>query len=187
MMSHSMTTSMPGWSEGGWLAQPEQSGGPLVDLAVHSFDFLAWVAESEAVRVHAVGRDTRAGPTTYALATVRYASGAIALVESSWAHPASHGFKLRTELIGTKGRLSWTYDQINGGSMYVAEGTTRWFDPLGNRGFQAELRGFTDAVRSGAPSPVPASAGYAALRTALASLESVRSGDPVDLTTWGGP
>jgi len=39
MMAHSMTTSLPGWSEGGWLARPEESGGPLLDLSVHSFDY----------------------------------------------------------------------------------------------------------------------------------------------------
>jgi predicted dehydrogenase len=185
MMSHSMTTSMPGWSEGGWLTDPTLSGGPLVDLAVHSFDFLAWAAESNAVRVQAVGRDTPAGPNTYALVTVRYASGAMALVESSWAHPASHGFKLTAEFIGTNGRLNWSYDQINGGAMFLARGETRWFDPLGNRGFRTELGAFADAVRAGRASPVPAEAGYAALRTALASLESVQTGETIDLTTWG--
>lgn len=185
MMSHSMTTSMPGWSEGGWLADPTSSGGPLVDLAVHSFDFLSWAADSDAVRVHAVGRDTPAGPNTYALVTVRYASGAMALVESSWAHPVSRGFKLTSEFIGTKGRLNWSYDQINGGAMFLAQGETRWFDPLGNRGFRNELGAFADAVRAGRDSPVPAEAGYAALRTALASLESVQSGETIDLTTWG--
>ena len=77
MLSHSMTTSLPGWSEDGWLADIEQSGGPLVDLGVHSFDYLAWATGSHPVRVHAVGADTPAGPSTYALATVRYASGAI--------------------------------------------------------------------------------------------------------------
>jgi predicted dehydrogenase len=185
MMSHSMTTSMPGWSEDGWLADPALSGGPLVDLAVHSFDYLAWAADSEAVRVHAVGRDTPAGPNTYALATVRYASGTMALVESSWAHPVSHGFKLKAEFIGTKGRLNWSYDQINGGAMFVARGQTRWFDPLGNRGFRDELGAFADAVRAGRASPVPAEAAYTALRTALGALESVQTGEIIDLTTWG--
>jgi predicted dehydrogenase len=184
-MSHSMTTSLPGWSQGGWLTDAQQSGGPLVDLAVHSFDFLAWAVGSTAVRVHAVGRDTPAGPSTYALATVRYANGAMALVESSWAHPPSHGFKLTTEFVGTEGRLSWSYDQINGGAMFLAKGDTQWFDPLGERGFHAEVAGFVDAVRTSGPSPVPATDGCVALQTALAALESVGTGETIDLTTWG--
>jgi myo-inositol 2-dehydrogenase/D-chiro-inositol 1-dehydrogenase len=131
MMSHSMTTSLPGWSQSGWLSDPELSGGPLVDLAVHSFDYLSWVSGSEVVRVHAVAADTPVGPATYAIVHLRYASGAIASVETSWAHPASHGFKLVAELVGTDGRLSWDYDHLAGGFLHRAQGETVRFDPLG--------------------------------------------------------
>ena len=62
MVKHSITTSFPGWSEGGWLADAKVSGGPLVDLSVHSFDYLSWVTGSPAVRVTAVGADSAAGP-----------------------------------------------------------------------------------------------------------------------------
>lgn len=184
MMSQSMTTSAPGWSEAGWHSNVELSGGPLVDLAVHSFDYFPWVTRSEPVRVHAVGADTASGPATYALVTVRYSNGALALVESSWAHPASHGFKVSTEFIGTEGRLAWDYDQINGGTMYVRDGNTSWFDPLGERGFHDEIRCFTEAVRGGATSPVSATEGFMALRTSLAAMESLTTGATIDLTTW---
>lgn len=184
MLSHSITTSLPAWSEGGWLADTDLSGGPLVDLGVHSFDYLAWATGSPAVRVHAVGTDSPAGATTYALATVRYASGAMGLVESSWAHPASRGLTLRAELIGTLGRLSWDYDGLVAGALYRNDGTATRLEPLGARGFHAEVGRFLAAVRDGHPSPVPAEAGYQALRTALAALESVRTGATIDLTTW---
>jgi predicted dehydrogenase len=182
MMSHSMTTAMPGWSEVGWLADTELSGGPLVDLAVHSFDFLAWISGAIPVRVHAVGADTAAGPSTYALVTIRYDSGAIALVETSWAHPVSHGFKLATEIIGTDGRVSWTYDDIVGGMVHFADRPSVALEPLSDRGFRAEVRAFVDAVRSGQPSPVPAYEGLTALRTALAAHESLRTGEMVDMS-----
>ena len=186
-MVHSATTSLPGWSEGSWLARPEQSGGPLLDLAVHSFDYLAWVIGSPAVRVHAVAADSPAGPATYGVATVRYANGAMGQVEASWAHPAGRGFKLMAEIVGSAGRISWDYDSINGGAIYLADGGVTWLDPLGERGYASEIAAFTDAVRAGGPSPVPVSDGVAATRTALAALHSVRTGEPVDLTTWEGP
>jgi predicted dehydrogenase len=187
MMVHSMTTSLPGWSEGGWLARPEESGGPLLDLSVHSFDYLAWVIGSPAVRVHAVAADSPAGLGTYTVATVRYANGALGHVEASWAHPAARGFKAMVEIVGAEGRISWDYDSINGGAIYLADGGVTWLDPLGERGYAAEIRAFTDAVRAGGPSPVPVSDGVAATRTALAALHSVRTGEPVDLTTWEEP
>jgi predicted dehydrogenase len=183
-VTHSTTTSLPGWSEAGWLADPEQSGGPLVDQAVHSFDFAGWVVDSPAVRVHCMAADSGSGPMTYALATVRYANDAIAQIEVSWAHPAARGFKLSGEIVGTEGRLSWSYDQMMGGVFYPTSGDTEWFDVLGDRGFTAELRDFTDAIRGGLPSPVPATDAMASLRTALGALESARTGATIDLTTW---
>lgn len=180
-----MTSSMPGWSEVGWLADTALSGGPLVDLAVHSFDFLGWVSGATPVRVNAVAADTAAGPSTYALVTVRYDSGAIAVVETSWAHPVSHGFKLSTELVGTDGRLSWSYDDVAGGVVNLASGASVALEPLSDRGFRAEVRAFVAAVRAGGPSPVPAEQALVALRTALAAHESIRTQQTVDLTDWG--
>ena len=187
MMVHSMTASFPGWSEGGWLARPEESGGPLLDLSVHSFDYLAWVIGSEAVRVHAVAADSPVGPATYGVATVRYANGALGQVEASWAHPVARGFKAVVEITGTDGRIGWSYDSINGGAIYLADGGVTWLDPLGERGYTREISAFVEAVRAGGPSPVPVADGVAATRTALAALHSVRTGDPVDLTTWEAP
>jgi predicted dehydrogenase len=187
MMVHSMTTSFPGWSEGNWLGRPEESGGPLLDLSVHSFDYLAWVIGSPAVRVHAVAADSDAGPDTYTVATVRYASGALGQVESSWAHPVARGFKAVVEVTGSKGRINWDYDSINGGVIYRKDGDVTWLDPLGERGFAREIGAFTEAIRAGGPSPVPVSEAYDATRTALAALHSARTGEPVDLTTWDGP
>jgi predicted dehydrogenase len=188
MVVHSMTTSLPGWSEGGWLARPEESGGPLLDLSAHSFDYLAWVIGSPAVRVHAVAADSPAGPSSYALATVRYANGAMGQVEASWAHPAARGFKAVVEITGTTGRVSWDYDSIMGGAIHLADGEVTWLDPLGERGYAREVAAFVDAIRTGSPSPVPVSDGVAATRTALAALHSVRTGAPVDLTTtWEAP
>jgi myo-inositol 2-dehydrogenase / D-chiro-inositol 1-dehydrogenase len=187
MMSHSMTTSMPGWSQGGWLSDFEQAGGALVDLGIHSLDFLSWCAGSEPVRVHAVGADTAIGSATYMLTTVRYANGALGLVESSWAHPVSHGFRLATEIVGTGGRLSWDYDSISGGVVNRSDGSTRTLDPLGDRGFRAEIGSFIEAVRTGAASPVPPEQALTALRTALAALASRETGTVIDLTRWGMP
>ena len=184
MLSHSTTTSLPGWSEGGWLADPATSGGPLLDQGVHGFDYARWVIGSPAVRVHCMAADSGAGPLTYTLTTVRYENGAIAHIECGWAHPAARGFKLRAEIVGTEGRLSWDYDHMMGGVLHAREGGTEWWDVLGDREFTRELSAFFDACRTGGPPPVPAAEGVESLRTALAALESARTGRTVDLTTW---
>jgi predicted dehydrogenase len=187
MLTHSTTTSLPGWSEAGWLADPATSGGPLLDQAVHSFDYAGWVIGSPAVRVHCMAADSGAGPATYTLTTVRYDNGAIAHVECSWAHPASRGFKLQCEIAGTAGRIAWSYDQLMGGVLHARDGGTEWWDVLGDREFTHELRDFFDAVRAGGPAPVPATEATESLRTALAALESARTGRTIDLTAWEAP
>jgi myo-inositol 2-dehydrogenase/D-chiro-inositol 1-dehydrogenase len=182
MLTHTTTSSMPGWSEAAWLADPARSGGPVVDQGVHSFDFARWVIGSPPVRVTCMAPSGSATP--YAVCTVRYADGSIAHIEVSWAHPEGRGFKLACEIIGTAGRVSWSYDQLMGGVLHTSDGGTEWLDVLGDRGFTSELRCFTDAVRAGGPSPVPAREALESLRTALAAVESVRTGNSVDLTTW---
>jgi predicted dehydrogenase len=186
-LTHSTTSAPPHWSEGGWLANPGESGGPLLDQAVHSFDYARWVIGSPAVRLHCMAADSASGPATYAVTTVRYENGAIAHVECSWAHPVTSGFRLAAEIVGTAGRLSWAYDDLMSGVLHVRGGEPEWWDALSDRGFTTELRTFFDAVRVGGPSPVPAGEAFEALRTALAAVESARTGRTIDLTTWGLP
>jgi myo-inositol 2-dehydrogenase/D-chiro-inositol 1-dehydrogenase len=183
-LTHTVTSALPGWSEGGWLADQAASGGPLLDQGVHGFDYARWVIGSRAVRVHCMAADSAAGRATYALATVRYENGAIAHVECSWAHPAARGFKLAAEIVGTQGRLTWSNSEQMGGVLHPREGPTEWWDVLSDRGFTLELRTFVEAVRSGGPSPVPAAEAMESLRTTLAAIESSRTGRTVDLTTW---
>ncbi|QIG43329.1 Gfo/Idh/MocA family oxidoreductase [Nocardioides anomalus] len=187
MLTHSTTTALPGWSEAGWLADPATSGGPLLDQGVHSFDYAGWVIGSPAVRVHCMAADSAAGPSTYAVATVRYENGAIAHVECSWAHPASRGFRLSAELVGTHGRLAWDADQLMSGVLHRADGASEWWDALGDREFTRELGDFFAACRAGGPPPVPAAEATESLRVALGALESARTGRTVDLTTWEQP
>jgi predicted dehydrogenase len=184
LLKHSTTSALPGWTEAGWLTDPATSGGPLVDQAVHSFDYAGWVVGGRAVRVHCMATDSGAGPATYALTTVRYGNDAIAHVECGWAHPPARGFKLTAEIVGTRGRLSWSYDHMMSGVLYPREGDPEWWDALGDRGFTLELRTFFDAMRSGGPAPVPAREAMESLRIALAAEESARTGRTIDLTTW---
>lgn len=174
MMSQSLVGERPLWSEQDWLGDPGQSGGPLVDLAIHSFDYLTWVSGARPVRVHAVGSASE-GLVDYAIATVRYDSGAMAVVETSWAHPAGHGLQLTTELTGSDGRIAWDYAATAVGSLKISGAAAQTINQLGNRGFIAEIKVFIDAIESGGPSPLSAEDGLVALEVALAATESLRT------------
>jgi len=185
LSSQTITASAPQWSEGGWLHDHSQSGGPIMDLAIHSFDYLAWVHGSTPQRVTALAADTAAGPSTYALITVRMADGSVATIEASWAHPSAHGFHLITEIAGSAGRLSWTYEGVTLGTIVDRDGSSSRFDPLADRGFRSEIATFAAAVRNGAPSPITAREARVALATAVAATESVRMERPVAVEQGG--
>ena len=185
MSSQTITAAAPGWSEGGWLHDHAQSGGPIMDLAIHSFDYLAWIHGSVPVRVTALAADTDAGMSTYALVTLRMANGSIATVETSWAHPVAHGFRLVTEIAGSDGRLDWTYDGVMLGSMIDRDARTTLFDPLGERGFRSEVAAFVNAIRQNLEPPVTATEARTALATAVAARESLRTGRPVTIEQGG--
>ncbi|MBN9305201.1 MAG: hypothetical protein BGO82_09170 [Devosia sp. 67-54] len=182
MMSQSLVGERPTWSEHDWLGDADQSGGPLVDLAIHSFDYLNWVSGARPVRVHAIGSARADGVVDYAIATVRYDNGAMAVVETSWGHPAGHGLELTTELTGSAGRITWDYAGTAVASLKRAGAPARAMSQLGNRGFVAQIKAFLDAVESGGPSPVPAEDGLLALEVALAAVESLRTRRVVHLT-----
>ena len=73
---------LTGWND--WYADWRMSGGVLVDLVIHDFDFLRW-SLGEVEKVYAKGVMGREyNRLDYALVTLRFESGAIAHVEGQW-------------------------------------------------------------------------------------------------------
>jgi len=178
MASQSITGPFPDWSAAGWFADPAQSGGPVLDLAVHSFDFLNWVFASPVVRVSAVGVRCPIPLHSHALVTLRFADGGIGLVEASWAHPRGQGLLARTELMGSRGRIAWDYDAIAAVQVIRDDRKNHVFT---GDVWAAEIGDFLRCVRDGTPSPIPGAVGLAALRVGLAAVESLETGRTVDV------
>jgi predicted dehydrogenase len=112
---------------------------------------------------------------------VRYDTGALAVVETSWAHPPGHGLSVATEVAGSLGRLTWDYAGASVGTVNRLGHPSRQLSQLGNRGFESQIAALLSAVASGGPSPVPAEEGLLALQTSLAAEESLRTRTAVRL------
>ncbi len=179
MASQSITGPFPDWSAGGWFADVAQSGGPVLDLAVHSFDFLRWIFGSPVTRVSAVGVRRKIALPGYALVTLRFADGGLGLVEASWLHPRAHGLQARTELLGTGGRIAWDYESI--AAVEVTRDDAKRAHLFTGEVWAAQVADFLRCVRDDAPPPVPGREALAAQRVGLAALESIESGRAVDL------
>ena len=165
-----------------WYEDAAQSGGVILDVLLHDFDWLRWCFGPVA-RVYARGltfQPAHRGLRDYALVTLRFAGGAIAHVTGSWAHPGP--VRTTFEVCGDSGMLEWDSDRT--ASLSLLRTDTRVQEsPLvpTDDPYLAELRAFVDALRAGQPSPVTVEDGREAVRIALAALDSLQTGQPVPL------
>ncbi len=167
-----------------WYANYEWSGGLVLDMIIHDFDYLRWLL-GPVERVFAkstFGRDFNR--LEYALVTLKFKSGAIAHVEGSWVN--SGLFHTRFEIAGTKGLMDYDSRKANpinltvnttGGMPGVPVPTRPWVESP----YTTEIKNFIDALQGKEGKIVDGNEGYESLRIALAALESIETGKAVSL------
>lgn len=173
--------AFPPPEEKDWYFDETRSGGMMVDLMLHDFDFARAVG-GEVTRVYA-----RADGNRYALATLRFADGAMALVEGGWANPPGV-FRTGLDIAGSDGVIEWDSD---------ATGTIRSFtgpptgdgprevglplSPLAEDPYTAQIVHAYRAIQKGERFLVTPKDALEALRIALAARKSARTGRVVSL------
>ncbi|MFI5385829.1 MAG: Gfo/Idh/MocA family protein [Fimbriimonadales bacterium] len=156
----------------GWFMDHSRSGGVLIDLAIHDFDWLRWtLGEVKHLYSRSVGAKTGQGPD-YALTTLTFESGCVAHVESTWMDPG--GGRATYEVCGNAGMIQ--YDSRNTQTLKTTHGSGKFINeaPLfgSDDPYYNELRGFIDAVVKHETPPVNGHDGLMALSIALAARES---------------
>jgi predicted dehydrogenase len=157
-----------------------------VELAIHDLDLLRWLA-GPIERVYCEAADTGIGEAVASLvATLRFRSGAIGTLESSWAYPEDCGVVFEDGLVfvGTQG-----FARVDGHGLAVH---TRLGSRLSARSsatepsaadaviaLQAEC--FLTSVRDSRSWPLRLSDALAALAAATALNTSIESGRPVEI------
>jgi predicted dehydrogenase len=167
-----------------WYADPAASGGVILDLMLHDIDTLRWYC-GDIERVYAHSVTGRVKERDYALVIMRMASGAIAHLEASWAHPG--GFRTRCEVAGDAGMLTvdsrdsspiqaemWTVEGRSGGVALPES-------PLAENPYLVELRQWIDHIVRGAPLRVTPEDALKALQAGLAAMESAATGRVITL------
>ncbi|MBA3491252.1 MAG: Gfo/Idh/MocA family oxidoreductase [Rubrobacteraceae bacterium] len=168
-----------GWND--WYADWRVSGGVLLDLVIHDFDFLRW-ALGEVERVYARGMLGREyNRLDYVLVTLRFESGAIAHVEGHWGYPGPFNYSI--EVAGSSALL--TVDSTEPAPLeLIGEASAQGEVPdlaSGKSPYEKELEHFVHCISTGEEPIVQAQDACEALRISLAATESVLTGKPVTL------
>ncbi|WP_053365850.1 Gfo/Idh/MocA family protein [Bacillus sp. FJAT-27245] len=176
-----------GWAD--WYDDHTKSGGVILDLIIHDFDFLRWTF-GEVERVFAKGlTERKIGHLDYALVTLVFESGVIAHVEGSWAHQT---FSSQFEFAGKKGILE--YDSLKEEPVLLSVrqsaeeigGVAVPQSPLKKSPYRIELEHFLNCIKTNETPIVTAEDAYKAMEISAAALQSLKTGLPVPVAAKGG-
>ncbi len=172
-----------------WYADPARSGGVVLDMILHDFDWMLWTF-GPVQRVYArglFGAQHYNAKLDYALVTLSFKSGAVGHVTGSWAHPG--GFRTSLEVAGDGGMIS--HDSADSAPIHAylretgaaGSGVAVPESPMSpdDDPYYKEIAAFARAVQTGEPPPIPLREAREATRIALAALESIQSGKVITL------
>jgi predicted dehydrogenase len=171
-----------------WFGDLEKSGGMILDLMIHDFDYARWVAgEVATVFAKSIQASHNGAARDHGLAILTHRNGAICHVAGSWALPPPE-FHTRFEIAGTEGLIEFDSEATKPIHAYLFGGEVGELadvpvpgSPLNESPYTTEIKAFYEALAHDAPLPVTAEDGLAALQIALAALESAHSGAVVSL------
>ncbi len=182
-------SKLPPWSS--WFADPQKSGGCLLDLQVHDVDFVHWILGHPAL-VHTSGLRSEAGSWDHVWTTLGFGQR-VAYIEASYLMPASWPFSSGIRLQGPKGCVEYTF-RVRGNIeereegqhrlvLYGADQTPISLDVPPGAPFVNELQYFLDCVRSRQkPVLCPAEESLEVMQVMDASRRSVESCKAVQLS-----
>ena len=164
--------------------------------AIHGLDLLQWLGGpiervyAEESRTGVVGE----GLVDSAVATLRFASGAVGTMETDWALPTRTGVisQLRFVAVGSRG-VAWIDAKDSGVGIMSTQApaefpsTLAYDDPSGAQQglYRVEDEFFLAMVRDGRPWPIAAADARSALAVALAVEQSIQTGRPVAVAEMG--
>jgi predicted dehydrogenase len=154
------------------------------ELAVHHLDIFRWLTgEIACVYAESTTLPVSGGPLEAALvSTVRFVSGAIGVLEVSWAQPAQRDVDAGLSLVGTLG----TARANNWGCEIVTDASPSSLNPVPDASLDAvqnEIKTFLRCVRSEESWPLRVADARAALAASLALERSLKRHAPVEVAS----
>lgn len=167
------------------------SGGIFMDMTIHDFDMVRYLAGSEVTEVMAYGAALSGeGYDKYndvdtAIVVMKFANGALGVIDNTRA--SHYGYDQRTEVQCDKGCVQVSNDLNNQAMISSADGVeiskpTWFFLERYNNAFIAEDQAFVNAILENKETPVTADDGLAPVLIAIAADKSLKEGRPVKIS-----
>lgn len=166
------------------------SGGMFLDMTIHDFDMVRYLAGCDATEVYveaavlvdpAIGE---AGDVDTAAITLKMENGAIAVIDNS--RKAVYGYDQRAEVFGSKGMVSTSNDTQSSAVIADADGVTgekplyffleRYMDS-----FAKEVGMFIDAIEKDTDTPLGVMDGLKPVLMGVAAKKSLEEHRPVKI------
>ena len=173
---------------GNWFLDEEKSGGILMDLMIHDYDYARWVAgEVESVSARRVTELHPDAPVDYGLVILGHRSGALSHIAGAWAYPPPT-FRTRLEIAGDRGLIEFDSDGTapiqnlilkTGGSDVPDVALPS--SPVSESPYTTQIKEFYGTLAEGKTPRVSATDGLVAVQIAEAAIQSARTGQPVKL------
>ncbi len=173
---------------GNWFLDEEKSGGIMLDLMIHDFDYARWVAgDVKSVFARKVTISHPDSPVDYGLAILTHTNGTLSHIAGAWAYPPPT-FRTRLEIAGDAGSIEFDseatapiHNLIQASNRADAPDVALPSSPMAESPYTTEIKDFYQAIRDHAPARVAPEDGLASVQIALAASESARTGKLIRL------
>ncbi len=167
------------------------SGGMFLDMTIHDFDMVRYLAGCDAEEIYvqsavlvdpAIGE---AGDADTAVITLKMKNGAIAVIDNS--RRAAYGYDQRAEVFGSKGMAATANDTQSSMILSDADGVTGekplyFFLERYMQSFATEVKGFINAIENDTDTLVGVEDGLKSVLMGIAAKKSVLEHRPVKLS-----
>lgn len=167
------------------------SGGMFLDMTIHDFDMVRFLAGCNAEEVYveaavlvdpAIGE---AGDVDTAVITLKMENGAIAVIDNS--RKAVYGYDQRAEVFGSKGMVATTNDTASAAVISNEDGVTgekplHFFLERYMAAYAKEIKCFIDAIENDTETPLGVMDGLEPVLMGLAAKKSLEEHRPVRIS-----
>jgi len=172
---------------GNWFLDESKSGGILMDLMIHDFDYARWIAgDVESVFAKKVTTANPNAPIDYGLVILKHRSGTISHITGAWAYPPPT-FRTHLEIAGDGGLIEFDSADTSPILNLIAKPSSDAPDvglpssPVSESPYTTQIKEFYSVLLGEKQSRVSAEDGMAAVQIAEAAIQSAATGKAVEL------